>query len=350
MRVETSLRDLPLAELSDQARLIERLGFDGLAQPETDHDVFLTVGQLAAATSRVRLATGVAIAFPRSPMVVAYAARDLQELSGGRFSLGLGTQVRGHIERRFSTVWDTPGPRLRDYLLALRAIWRCWDEGGPLDYQGRFYRFSLMTPEFSPGPSRHGPIPLQIAAVNPYNLQLAGELCDGLRIHPFSTPEYLRQVILPNLRLGAARSGRDLDHFELIGCGFLATGGDAAAVNQARQEARRRIAFYGSTRVYRPVLELPGWADLGTRLGRLVALGRWGDLAAEVSDEVLDAFCIAGTYEQLPGRVAARLAGQIDRLQLPLPPDALQHPDRLAACVQALQAIPGRSAGSSVST
>jgi probable F420-dependent oxidoreductase len=275
-------------------------------------------------------------------MVVAYLARDLQELSGGRFRLGLGTQVRGHIERRFSAPFEPPGPRLRDYLLALRAIWRCWDQRAPLDYQGRFYRFSLMTPEFSPGPGRYGPIPIQIAAVNGYNLQLAGEQCDGLRVHPFCTRRYLREVIWPLVQRGAARAGRDLQRFALIGGGFVVTGGDRETVARGREEARRRVAFYGSTRVYRPVLDLHGWGDLGTRLGRLVALGRWDDLAAEVDDEVLDAFCLAGTYEQIAERVAERYGGLLDWLQLPLPADALEQPDRLSGALRDLGRVPGR--------
>jgi probable F420-dependent oxidoreductase len=345
MLVETSLRQVPLAELPAAAARLERLGFDGLAQPELRNDPFLTIGLLAASTERLTLATSVALAFPRSPMVVAYLARDLQELSAGRFRLGLGTQVRGHIERRYSVPWDSPGPRLRDYLQALRAIWRCWDQGEPLDYQSRFYRFSLMTPEFSPEPSRYGPIPIQIAAVNRYNLQLAGELCDGLRLHPFCTVRYLRDVVRPSLQSGAARSGRDLAHFALIGGGFVVTGGDPATVARGREEARRRVGFYGSTRVYRPVLELHGWGELGTRLGRLAAVGRWEALAGEVDDEVLEAFCVAGTYEQIGARVADRFAGLLDWLQLPLPADALEQPDRLSGALHDLSQVPGRSAG-----
>ncbi len=174
-------------------------------------------------------------------------ARNLQDLSKGRYLVGLGTQVKGHIERRFSTEWGSPGPRLREYVESLRAIWATWATGAPLSYQGKFYSFSLMTPEFSPPRPEYGPIPIQIAAVNEYNIQLAGELCDGLRTHPFSTPEYVRDVIWPNVEKGAARSGRSLDDFEMTSGGFLAIGRDAAEVAEARENARYRITTVGGT-------------------------------------------------------------------------------------------------------
>jgi probable F420-dependent oxidoreductase len=287
MLIETNLRNAPITELAGLAARAEVLGFDGIAQSELRGDSFLAVGLMATRTSRVRLATSVAIAFPRSPTVVAYLARDLQALSANRFALGLGTQVRAHVERRFAAPWGAGGPRLRDYLQALRALFDCWDRGGPLNYQGKFYQLSLMTPEFSPGPSCFGPVPLQIAAVNPYNLQLAGELCDGLRVHSFTTPAYTRDVILPNLAKGAARAGRSPDKVEVTGGGFIATGPDEATVAAKREDARRRIAFYGSTRAYRPVFEHHGWTDLSPALARLVAQGRWDDLPGLVPDRAI---------------------------------------------------------------
>jgi probable F420-dependent oxidoreductase len=309
VRVETALREAEVGEVRRLARLAEEVGFDGLAQPEVKHDPFVLVALMATATQRARLATSVAIAFPRSPMVVACMSRDLQAASGDRFALGLGTQVRGHIERRFSTVWDSPGPRLREYVRALRAIWACWQDGTPLDFRGSFYKFTLMTPAWSPGPSPYGPIRVQTAAVNPFNIQLAGEVCDGMRIHSFSTPEYIRDVIWPNLRIGAEQAGRSLDDFEVIGGGFIASGADEEEVQAAREAARRRIAFYGSTRAYRPVLDHHGWGELCSDLGRLVARGRWNDLPSLVNDEILDTFCVSGTYDQIAPRISERLGG-----------------------------------------
>jgi probable F420-dependent oxidoreductase len=344
MLVETNLRNAPITELAGLAARAEALGFDGIAQSELRGDAFLAVGLMATSTSRVRLATSVAIAFPRSPTVVAYLARDLQALSSNRFALGLGTQVRAHVERRFATAWGAGGPRLRDYLFALRALFDCWNRGTPLNYQGKYEQLSLMTPEFSPGPSRFGPIPLQIAAVNPYNLQLAGELCDGLRVHSFTTPAYIRDVILPNLEKGATRAGRSLDQVEVIGGGSIATGPDEATVAVKREEARRRIAFYGSTRAYRPVFEHHGWPDLSPALARLVAQGRWNDLPSLIPDDVLDTFCTSGTYDTIATEITQRIGGLVDWINIACPDEADRADDRLRQALADLRAVPGRGA------
>ena len=249
-------------------------------------------------------------------------------MSHGRFVLGLGTQVKGHIERRFSTVWGSPGPRLREYVLALRAIWETWQNGTPLNFKGDFYAMDLMTPEFSPAPLDVPPPKVQIAAVNTYNIQLAGELCDGLRIHPFSTPAYTREVIWPNVEIGAKRSGRSLETFEMVGGGFIATARGDEDVQKAREQARYRIAFYASTRTYLPVLEHHGWGAMNGDLRRLIAQQRWGDLASVIPDDVLDEFCVSGTYTEIIPRIAARSAGVVDCIGFPLPKnlDSPDHP------------------------
>jgi probable F420-dependent oxidoreductase len=338
MLVETSLRELAMADIASGARLAETLGYDGLTFSEVRQDPFIVASLAATATEKVQLATSVAIAFPRSPMIAAYATRNLQDLSHGRFSLGLGTQVRGHIQRRFSAEWDSPGPRLREYVHALRAIWSCWQDGTPLDMHGRFYNFTLMTPEFSLGP---GPYPTRVhlAAVNPYNIATAATLCDCLRVHSFCTPEYLRDVIWPTVTSAAAAAGRSLDGFEMLGCGFLVAGATPDDVHMAREQVRRRVAFYASTRAYAPVLEHHGWHQLGPTLRELIARGQWADLARHVDDTVLNAFCIAGTYAELPGRVQARLEGLIDRVSLPLPHDATRDAARLAATIADLHTL-----------
>jgi len=339
MRVEAGIGDLAWGDVGAQAARAEALGFDALGAPELKHDPFITTAVIAPATSTIRLATSVAIAFPRSPMVVAYMSRNLQDLSQGRFTVGLGTQVKGHIERRFSTIWDSPGPRLREYIESLRAIWNTWQNGTPLNYKGRFYNFSLMTPEFSPPPSEY-PVPrVEIAAVNAYNIRLAGELCDGLRVHPFSTAEYTRDVIWPNVQEGAAKSGRSLDSFDLNGTGFIATGPDEEAVAAARENARYRIAFYASTRTYLPVLEHHGWADLNPALRELIAQSRWDDLGTVVPDDVLDTFCISGTWDTIVDKVAARLGGLTDVVSLSIP--ATDDP-RFDAALAGMKQIPGR--------
>lgn len=324
MLVETYLGDYPWNQLAEQARASERLGFDSIVASEIARDSFITLTLAATSTTRARLATSVTIAFPRSPMIVAYASRNLHDLSDGRFALGLGTQVKGHIERRFSSAFSPPGPRLREYIGALRAIWRSWDTGERLNFQGKYYSFTLMTPEFSPPPSELPPIPVHIAAVNEYNIQLAGEVCDGLRVHPFATPAYARDVILPNVRKGAARVGRDLAGFELSAGGFIATGETDEEIEEAREQARYRIAFYGSTRTYLPVLEHHDWGALNEDLRALIAQERWSELGSVVPDSVLDTFCVAANYEDLPERFAAQWQGLADSVTLPMPKTPLE--------------------------
>jgi probable F420-dependent oxidoreductase len=339
MFVEASIREVPPPEVAEAARLAEELGFDGLGFSEVRQDPFQMAAVAATSTQRLQLATSVAIAFPRSPMVVAYATRNLQDLSGGRFTVGLGTQVRGHIQRRFSATWDSPGPRLREYVESLRAIWDCWQHGAPLDYRGRFYSFTLMTPEFHLGSSEH-PTRVHLAAINPYNIATSATLCDGLRVHSFCTAEYLQDVIWPNVRRAAEQAGRPLDTFEMIGGSFLVSGPDEAAVRAGREWARMRAAFYGSTRAYGPVFEHHGWPHLGPALRELIAQGRWDDLAGVIDDEVLDRFCIAGTYDTFADRVRERLGGLTDRISLRMPQDPVGQGKELAGLVAALKAIP----------
>jgi probable F420-dependent oxidoreductase len=265
-------------------------------------------------------------------------------MSHGRFALGLGTQVKGHIERRFSIVWGSPGPRLREYILALRAIWETWQHGTPLNFKGDFYAMDLMTPEFSPAPLDVPPPQIQIAAVNPYNIQLAGELCDGLRIHPFSTPAYTREVIWPNVEIGAKRSGRSLETFEMVGGGFIATGETDEDVQAAREQARYRIAFYASTRTYLPVLEHHGWGAMNGDLRRLIAQQRWGDLASVIPDDVLDEFCVSGTYTEIIPRIAARSAGAVDCIGFPLPKNLDSPDETYTEALAQLRQLPSASA------
>lgn len=319
MKVEASLRTTPLSDAAATAAALEKAKVDVVSDAEVRRDPFVSLTLAATGTRSVTLASAVTIAFPRSPMVVAYSARNVHDYSAGRFRLGIGTQVKRHIERRFGTPWDAPGPRLRDYVLALRAIWQTWQTGAVLDHQGRYYSLTSMTPEFDLGPSEHDTIGIDIAAVNPYNLELAGELCDGVRLHPFNTPAYVRDVVWPRLSAGAARGARDTSELLVCGCGFVATGATAAEVEFAREQARARVAFYGSTLAYRPVLEHQGWGELQTELRELVRRERWDELTDRVPDEVLDAFCTAAPYTHLAARVADRWGGLVDMVQLPSP-------------------------------
>jgi probable F420-dependent oxidoreductase len=348
MRVDTSLRRLAgggrgLLEVADGARLAESLGFDGLIFGEIRTDPLLDATLAISATQRLEVATNVLIAFPRSPMVVAYATRNLQDLSSGRFTLGIGTQVRGHIRRRFSSTWDSPGPQLREYVQSLRAIWDCWQNGTPLNYQGRFYSFTLMTPEFNLGPSEY-PTRVVVAAVNPFNVATAAMFCDGLTLHSLLTRSYLDEVIWPAVRRGAASVNHQLDSFEISGSSFLVWGPTPEAVATEREAVRRRVAFYSSTPSYAPVLEHHGLTELGPALRRLIAENRWEDLVTLIDDDTLNLFCVSGVYEEIADKIQQHLGGLVDRIHLSLPRDASEaERKRVERTLDALHEIPGAS-------
>ena len=315
MRVVYSLKSRDLNAVGAEAAWAESMGYDGIATNETAHDPFLPLAVAATTTRRVTLETHVVIAFPRSPMVLAYTARDLQDASSGRFRLGLGTQVKGHIERRFATRWGgSPGPRLREYVQSLQAIWNCWDTGSNLEYAGDFYQFSLMTPFFSPGPSEYAHPEVFTAAVNGYNCLVAGECSDGLMLHSLTSPEYVRQIVKPNIAEGARRAGRDPADLSVVGGGFIVTGPNQAAIKAMDAETRRRIAFYSSTRTYFPVLECHGFEDIGRQLHRLSLEGKWEEMGALVPDEMLEAFAIIGEYDEIPGMFKERYGGLVDEM------------------------------------
>jgi probable F420-dependent oxidoreductase len=311
-------------DVPEAARAAEAAGFDAFASPEIANDPFTPLAFAALATERIQLRTAIAVAFPRSPMVVANIAWDLQVNSGGRFVLGLGTQVKGHNERRFSVPWTQPAARLQEYVESLRAIWRCWEKGEPLAYEGEHYRFTLMTPEFSPPPSNLPPVPIYVAAVRPAMLRLAGRVCDGVRLHGFCTRRYLQDVAIPNLERGLREQGggRSRESFEICGGGFVATGKDDAAVAKAVEGIRYRIAFYGSTRTYLPVFEVHGWQDLGAELHRLSREGRWAEMAARVPDDVVREFTAVARYDELGDAIERRFGGLTDSIEMGFPPGA----------------------------
>jgi probable F420-dependent oxidoreductase len=319
MQVDTIIPVDDWRAIPEAARRAEALGFAGVMAPEIQNDPFIPLAFAATATEKIRLGTAVAIAFPRSPMMVANLSYDLQRNSGGRFILGLGTQVKGHNERRFSVRWDSPGPRMREYVEALRAIWRCWEKNEPLRYEGKFYQFTLMTPEFSPPPTGLPLVPVTIAAVQPYMLGLSGEVCDGVRLHGFCTRRYLEEVAGPAIRKGLEKSGRSRARFEIWGGGFIATGKDSDEVRKAVEETRYRIAFYGSTRTYSGVLSLHGWDDAAAELHRLSKQGKWQDMAKVVTDDMVETFTAIAPYAELAKRIDERFGGLSDRIALGFP-------------------------------
>jgi probable F420-dependent oxidoreductase len=320
------------------ARTIEELGFDGVTTPEAGHDPFLPLAIAAEHTKQISLGTNVAIAFPRSPMVTAQMAWDLQQLSGGRFRLGLGTQVEGHVERRYATPWTgPPGPRLREYILCLKAIFETFQKGDrPSHFTGEHYRFTLMPPFFNPGPIEHFRIPVYIAAVNRYMARLAGELCDGLRLHPISTFRFTEEVVLPAVEAGVRQADRRPAAVDLVGAPFLATGRDAAGVEAAKKALKQHIAFYASTRTYHSVLEFHGWEDVGAKLHRLSREGKWPEMPALITDEMLHEFAIVATYDELAAALTERCAGLFSTLLLDLPPGLRREETRVRELVRAL--------------
>ena len=320
MRVVTTLPQTNLHHAVAAAQAAEEIGYDGVITMENAHDPFMPLAVSAVSTERVALMTGIAIAFPRSPMVVANTAWDLHVASGGRFVLGLGSQVKGHNERRFSVPWSPPAPRLREYVEALRAIWRCWESGEKLDYQGEHYRFTLMTPRFTPPQVNLPMVPITMAAVGPAMLRVAGRVCDGVQLHPFCTRRYLEEVCLPRLQTSLTESGRQRPNFDIIGGGFIATGPDDATVAKAMDEVRQRIGFYGSTRAYWPVLSLHGLDDLGEKLNRMARDGQWEAMTHEVSDDVVRLFAAVGTHEHIAAEIATRFGGATDTLYTGLLP------------------------------
>jgi probable F420-dependent oxidoreductase len=311
-----------LDAVESHARRVEALGYDGLCVPDAVHDGVLLCHAALRVTTRLRTATSVLVAFPRSPMLVAIAAWDLAAASGGRFELGLGTQVRGNIERRYSTPWTAPVARMREYVLALRAIWRAFQSGAPLSFEGEHYRFTRLQPFFNPGPIEHPEIPVFLGAVGPKMTALAGEVADGLMTHPTnSAPRYLREATRPALAAGAKRGARDAHRLELLAGALIATGPDDAAVARERERARELLTFLYSTPAYWPTLELFGWRGVGERLHRLSREGKWGEMAGAITDEMLDALVPQAPYAEIAGAVRNEYGNLVTRINFPLPAD-----------------------------
>jgi probable F420-dependent oxidoreductase len=319
MKLDTTIPPVALSAVAPLARAAEGIGFDAIWTAETSHDPYLPLALVAEHTSRIKFGTSIAVAFPRSPLVHAQIAWDLQAQSNGRFLLGLGTQVKGHNERRFGIPWEAPGPRLREMILAIRAIWDCWQNGSRPNFQGEYYKFTLMTPFFNPGPIAHPNIPIYIAGVNPYMLRLAGELCDGLHVHPLHSLQYLKESLLPEVGEGLAKSSRSRADITLSTSAFVITGANAAEIERAKDPVRMQLAFYASTRTYIRMLETHGWGDVCTRLNEKVAKGDWSGMASEITDEMLDVFAVTAPYDEVAAKVQAKYAGIIDRVALYLP-------------------------------
>ena len=311
---------LDLERVGEETRLAEAFGYDGIVCEETKDDPFIVLSLAAQATSRIGLATGVAIAFPRAPAVTALAAWTLQRLSKGRFTLGLGSQVKGHIERRFGMKWTPPGPWMRDYIGALRAIWACWQAGGAkLDYHSEHYNLSLMVPLFAPPPIEHPDIPIQLAAVNPFMCQIAGEVADGIRAHPVCTPRYIEEVMLPAARKGAAKTGREFAKFEMAVMPLIGTAPDKVALAARVNDVRARIAFYASTPTYLVAFESQGYGDVARELQAYSRAQRWDEMPGFISDEMLDYYAVIGTHDEIASKLRQRFSSVASHLEFAVP-------------------------------
>ena len=331
--------NLGLDAIGAYAQRVEALGYDGLFVPDAVHDGLLLACQALAATTRLRVSISVLVAFPRSPMNVALAAWDLQRMSGGRFELGLGTQIRQNIEERYSARWLPPVAGMREYVAALRAIFDSFRSGAPLHFVGEHYRFTRLQPFFNPGPLELGIAdpPIMLGAVGPRMLELAGAVADGLHTHPTNTsPRYLREAIQPQLAVGHARRDAALAPFKRCANVLVASGTDDDSVARERERFRALLAFLFSTPAYWPSLELFGWHDLGPELQQLTRAGRWQDMAGMMRDDVLNEFLVSGRYDELPEALHARYAGLVERITLTVADDTT-HDAELAAALTAIR-------------
>lgn len=318
MRLDHYLRaDLPgVASIAGE---LEALGFDGLYTAEGPHEPFAPLMLAAEHTRRPTLYTNIAVAFARSPMDLAQTANDLQLASGGRFVLGVGSQIRPHIENRFSMPWGRPVARMRDLVGAVKAIQRAWDQRQPLEFRGNLYRHTLMTPFFDPGPNPHGPPPVWVAGLGPSMMRAAAEVGDGLLVHPFHSGAFVHDAVVPAIGAGLAASGRDRARFTVTAIAIVCTGATDVEIETATAGVRRLLSFYGSTPAYRVALEPHGWGSLQEELNRLTKAGRWEEMPALIDDEVLDTLAVRGAPAEIGGRLRARYGRHVDRVGLSMP-------------------------------
>jgi|KBSSwiStaDraftv2_1062776.scaffolds.fasta_scaffold302410_2 probable F420-dependent oxidoreductase len=335
MKVDAGLSGRIDAAATEAAEA-EAAGFDGIWAPELNHDPFLPLVAAAEASRAMQLGTSIVVAFARSPMITAQMSWDLQDFSGGRMMLGLGSQIRPHIEKRFSMPWSHPAPRMREYVLALRAIWDRWQNGVKLDFRGDFYQHTLMTPMFDPGPLPSGPPKVFLAAVGTGMTKVAGEVADGILLHAFTTDRYIREVSLPAIDEGLAQGGRDRGSFEVKFSPFVATGRTEEELAAETKATRERVGFYGSTPAYRPILDLHGWGDLQTQLNAMSKEGKWVEMGELIDDEVLAAFAVVAPLDDLPAALAERVSGISDRTTLGLRDDV--GADELSAALKTVRA------------
>jgi len=302
-----------LKNAASSAKKLESQGYDGALSIETSHDPFFPLVAAAQNTSKIELLTSIAVAFSRTPMLLANIGHDLNSLSNGRFIMGLGSQIRPHITKRFSMPWSEPANRMREFITAMRAIWACWHEGKPLDFRGKFYTHSLMTPMFTPQDTEYGAPRVFLAAVGPLMTEVAGEVADGVIIHAFTTKKYMEEVTLPAIEKGLATSGRARGDFQISYPGFIVTGNTEEEFAANKAAVAKQIAFYGSTPAYRPVLEVQGWGDLQYELNKMSKQGLWDEMGQLITDDILNEFAVVGESDDAVAKFKSRFGGLVDR-------------------------------------
>ncbi len=339
MKVDASLTG-SITQAGRRAAELEAAGYSGAWTAETAHDPFLPLAIAAANTDTIELGTSIAVAFARNPMLLANIGWDLQTLSQGRFVLGLGSQIKPHITKRFSMEWSRPAARMREMIQAVRAIWDTWQHATPLQFRGEFYRHTLMTPFFTPDPSdlgEFGPPRIFLAGVGELMTEVAGEVCDGFFCHGFTTEKYLREVTIPALERGCARAGRSMAAFEIVGPSFVVTGTTDEEIDRAATATRQQIAFYGSTPAYRAVLDVHGWGGLQDELNALSKQGKWIEMGELIDDEILNTFAVVGSPEDIAPELGRRYGDVISRLSFYAPYES--DPDRWTAVVDGIKAL-----------
>lgn len=318
---------LHIAEFAAGAQQAEELGIDAVLVEETKDDPYQLLALGAAATSTIGLGTSVAMAFPRSPTITAMSAWSLQKLSKGRFVLGLGSQVRGHVRRRFGMDWHAPAPWMRDYIMAMRAVWDCWQHGTDLDFESEHYNLNLMVPLFNPGPIDDPVIPIHVAAIGPNMVAMAGEVADGVRLHPVCTPRFIDEQVHPHIERGAARTDRDPKAVEVCMKPLVGTAATAEQLSVVTETVRARVAFYLSTPSYRRTFELHDWGDIAEQASRLSKAQNWDDLPGLVDDEMLHTVATLGTHDTIARQLRDRYADRVDRIEFSMP---VTNPDEAA--------------------
>jgi len=338
MKVGTGFGGDWLTTVADAVRRAEELGYDSVSTPETGHDSMLTAALGAAATQRIEIQTGVTIAFPRSPTVLAMESWDIQHLSKGRFAIGLGSQVKGHNINRFSVAWGPPAPRMKEYIQMMRAVWKSFQTGETPDFVGQHYHFTLMTPYFNPGPIDF-PVPqVFLACVGDAMARVAGEVADGVLPHGFMTDRYMRDVVLPNVAIGLKRSGRTWSDIEISGGGFTVFGETESDIERGLEQLRQPISFYGSTRSYHEVFEVHGLKDLGMQLHSLSLQSKWDEMRSAITEDVLRVFAQTSTYDRLPEFIREHRE-YASRIGLAMPSEAAAHRERLRHVLKEVQAV-----------